>query len=207
MSKNLQSFDDKTLISIFIAGNPAAFGTIVERHQSYLSSVIFPILKDSMLTEDILQEAFIKAITTLQKGEYDEQNVFRAWITRIAHNIAIDFIRKNRRHPTTYHATVNEVDGSGHDFFTYVAGSEISPEDHMILSETEYDIQELMDSLPEEQREVINLRNFQNFSFKEIVDYIGGGISINTALGRHRYGLINLRKKIEDIRNVGQKVI
>lgn len=205
MNRDLRLLDDKTLVSLFLKGDSESFGVIVERHSVYLTNVLYQILKDPILIEDVLQDTFIKAMDSLQKGKYAEEGAIRSWLGRIAHNLAIDYHRSIVRSPTRKGLTKKEGRDE-FDFFANIGGTDISPEELLIELETDYDIQKLMDSLPEEQREVVYLRHFQGFSFREIVDYIGD-ISINTALGRMRYGLINLRKKIEEIRESGKKVI
>lgn len=206
MNQNLISLDDKELVILFKGGNADAFGVLIQKHTQSLSYSLFRILKDTMLVDDVLQDTFLRAMEAIQKDTYTDIGNFRAWLAQIGHNLAIDYFRKVKRRNTF---NVSTLDGSneGESYFTLLVDSEISPEDKFISLETDYDIQALIDQLPEEQREVIKLRHFHGFSFKEIADYIGGGVSINTCLGRMRYGLINLRKAINEIRFQGKKIM
>lgn len=205
MNQSLISLTDKELITLFKNGNSNAFGILVQRHTQIMSITLLKILKDPMLVEDVMQDTFIKAMEALQRKDkegYTESGTFRAWIINIGHNLAIDYFRKSKTRNTV---NVPTIDGVEH--FSPLVDHQNSVEDDIINSEVDYDIQVLMDKLDPEQREVINLRHFHGFSFKEITEYIGGGISINTCLGRMRYGLINLRKMINEVKSVGQKIL
>lgn len=206
MIQSLKTLPDKELVALFKDGNSAAFGILVQRHTETLSLNLFKILKDPMLVEDVMQDTFIKAMEAIQnRDNYLENGTFRAWVIQIGHNLAIDYFRIKKRRDTFSVPTTDGLEGDS--FFTPLVAPEKSPEEDIMNTETDYDIQLLMDELESEQREVIYLRHFQGFSFKEITEYIGGGISINTVLGRMRYGLINLRKKIEEVKSNGQKVM
>jgi RNA polymerase sigma factor (sigma-70 family) len=180
--------NDSQLVLFYKNGNEEAFRQLVDRHKSKIFTTIFLIVKDSDIAEDILQETFIKAINTIQSGRYNEEGKFLPWILRIAHNLAIDHFRKQKRYPT-----INMEDNS--PVFNTVAFSESSIEDKQIRKDTYNLLHELIDELPEAQKDVLIKRHFMQMSFQEIAD--ATGVSINTALGRMRYALINLRKKME----------
>lgn len=180
--------NDSQLVLFYKNGNEEAFKQLVDRHKSKIFTTIFLIVKDSDIADDILQETFIKAINTIQSGRYNEEGKFLPWILRIAHNLSIDHFRKQKRYPT-----INMEDNS--PVFNTVAFSESSIEDKQIRKDTYNLLHELIDELPEAQREVLIKRHFMQMSFQEIAD--ATGVSINTALGRMRYALINLRKKME----------
>lgn len=206
MNSNLASLTDNELLILFQNGNSNAFGILANRHAKSVSFSIFTIVKDLPLVEDLMQDAFIKAMDAIQKGAYAETGTFKAWLIQIGHNLAIDYYRKNKRKKVD---SVPTMDTSMDDaiYFKPLIANEPSPEDEIITLETGYELQSLLDKLPPEQKEVIILRHFHDFSFKEIADYIGGDISINTCLGRMRYALINLRKIIKEIEIDGQKVL
>lgn len=179
---------DSQLVSAYKNGNEEAFRRLVNRHKARVFSTIYVIVKDSDLAEDLLQETFIKAVNTIQSGRYNEEGKFLPWILRIAHNMAIDHFRKQKRYPT-----VNVEDNN--PVFNTVEFSESSIEDQQIRQDTYDLLHKLIDELPEAQRDVLIRRHFQKMSFQEIAD--ATGVSINTALGRMRYALINLRKKMD----------
>ena len=180
--------NDSQLVLFYKNGNEEAFKQLVDRHKNKIFTTIFLIVKDSDIADDILQETFIKAINTIQSGRYNEEGKFLPWILRIAHNLAIDHFRKQKRYPT-----INMEDNS--PVFNTVAFSESSIEDKQIRKDTYNLLHELIDELPEAQKDVLIKRHFMQMSFQEIAD--ATGVSINTALGRMRYALINLRKKME----------
>ena len=180
--------NDSQLVLFYKNGNEEAFKQLVNRHKTKIFTTIFLIVKDSDIAEDILQETFIKAINTIQSGRYNEEGKFLPWILRIAHNLSIDHFRKQKRYPT-----INMDDNS--PVFNTMAFSESSIEDKQIRKDTYDLLHELIEELPEAQREVLIKRHFMQMSFQEIAD--ATGVSINTALGRMRYALINLRKKME----------
>lgn len=180
--------NDSQLVLFYKNGNEEAFKQLVDRHKSKIFTTIFLIVKDTEIAEDIQQEAFIKAINTIQSGRYNEEGKFLPWILRIAHNLAIDHFRKQKRYPT-----INLEDNS--PVFNTMAFSESSIEDIQIRKDTYSLLHELINELPETQKEVLIKRHFMQMSFQEIAD--ATGVSINTALGRMRYALINLRKKME----------
>jgi RNA polymerase sigma factor (sigma-70 family) len=178
---------DSTLISLYIAGKESAFEQLVNRHKNKVYTTIFLIVKDSYTAEDLLQDTFIKAIHTMKGGRYNEEGKFSSWICRIAHNLAIDHFRKEKRSPM-----ITLEDGS--NVFNNMSFSEDSAESLQIKEDTHARLRELIQTLPQTQREVLMMRHYAEMSFQEIAD--ATGVSINTALGRMRYALINLRKKM-----------
>ncbi|MFD2512702.1 RNA polymerase sigma factor [Pontibacter locisalis] len=178
---------DSALVSLYIAGEENAFEQLVNRHKNKVYTTILLIVKDSYTAEDLMQDAFIKAIHTMKGGRYNEEGKFSSWICRIAHNLAIDFFRKEKRSPM-----ITLDDGS--NVFNTMAFSEDSAESVQVKEDTHARLRELIQTLPQTQREVLMMRHYADMSFQEIAD--ATGVSINTALGRMRYALINLRKKM-----------
>lgn len=166
-------------------GDEKAFEILLERHKSKIYTTILLIVKDSDVAEDLLQDTFIKAIRTIKSGRYNEEGKFLPWISRIAHNMAIDYFRKQKRYPTI-------VMEDGANVFNTLEFSEDSFETQKIQNETHSRLREMIQRLPEAQREVLMMRHYMQMSFQEIAETTG--VSINTALGRMRYALINLRK-------------
>lgn len=179
---------DSKLVSLYKEGNEEAFEELLIRHKSRIFTTIYLIVKDSYVAEDLLQEVFIKAIKTIKEGRYNEEGKFLPWITRIAHNLAIDNFRKEKRYPT-----VILEDGSR--VFNTMEFSEDSIESQQIKQDTHSKLRRLVQELPETQKEVLIMRHYMEMSFQEIAE--ATGVSINTALGRMRYALINLRKKMK----------
>ncbi|GAA4426573.1 sigma-70 family RNA polymerase sigma factor [Pontibacter saemangeumensis] len=180
---------DSALVSLYIAGKESAFEQLVNRHKNKVYTTIFLIVKDSYTAEDLLQDTFIKAIHTMKGGRYNEEGKFSSWICRIAHNLAIDHFRKEKRSPM-----ITLEDGS--NVFNNMSFSEDSAESVQIKEDTHARLRELIQTLPQTQREVLMMRHYAEMSFQEIAD--ATGVSINTALGRMRYALINLRKKMQN---------
>jgi len=180
---------DSALVSLYIAGKESAFEQLVNRHKNKVYTTIFLIVKDSYTAEDLLQDTFIKAIHTMKSGRYNEEGKFSSWICRIAHNLAIDHFRKEKRSPM-----ITLEDGS--NVFNNMSFSEDSAESLQIKEDTHARLRELIQTLPQTQREVLMMRHYAEMSFQEIAD--ATGVSINTALGRMRYALINLRKKMQN---------
>ncbi|WP_299826122.1 sigma-70 family RNA polymerase sigma factor [uncultured Pontibacter sp.] len=178
---------DSALVSLYIAGNENAFEQLVNRHKNKVYTTILLIVKDTYTAEDLMQDAFIKAIHTMKSGRYNEEGKFSSWICRIAHNLAIDFFRKEKRSPM-----ITLEDGS--NVFNTMAFAEDSAEQLQVKEDTHARLRELIQTLPQSQREVLMMRHYADMSFQEIAD--ATGVSINTALGRMRYALINLRKKM-----------
>jgi|SRR5688572_8018573 len=179
--------NDSELVSLYIAGNEKAFETLVLRHKNRVFTSIMLIVKDSDVAEDLLQDSFIKAVHTMKSGRYNEEGKFSSWISRIAHNLAIDHFRKEKRNPTLQ----LEDNIKAFNSLTY---AEDSAEALQIREETFARLKTMIETLPENQREVLIMRHYADMSFQEIAD--ATGVSINTALGRMRYALINLRKKL-----------
>lgn len=180
--------NDTELVSVYIHGNEGAFAELVRRHKSKVFTTIYLIVKDRYLAEDLMQDVFIKAVHKMKGGQYNEEGKFLPWIVRIAHNLAIDTFRKHKRYPTV-------IMDEGMNVFDSLAFSEDSVESLKIKGETESLIRNLIQKLPENQKEVVMMRHFADMSFQEIAD--ATGVSINTALGRMRYALINLRKELD----------
>ena len=180
---------DNELIQSFQEGNPRAFDALLDRHQERIYNTILFMVKDSYLAEDLIQEIFIKIIDNLQQRKYNEEGKFLPWALRIAHNFCVDHFRKVKRTPT-----IKTSDDQ--DLFEVINHSDHSADYKMTRKQTHQNIQQLVDLLPEEQREIIVLRHYANLSFKEIATMTN--CSINTALGRMRYGLINLRKMMNE---------
>jgi RNA polymerase sigma-70 factor (ECF subfamily) len=182
---------DKELIMQFVSGHSQAFETLIQRHKDKVYTYILFNVKNQELAEDIFQDTFIKVINSLKKGVYNEQGVFVSWVVRIAHNLIIDYYRKENRMPTYSKDSFTEL-----NLFNSKSLSEETIEDQLIKEQIANDIRNLIEELPEEQREVIVLRHFKNLSFKEIAEQTN--VSINTALGRMRYALMNLRKLVDE---------
>ncbi|HEY0039767.1 MAG TPA: sigma-70 family RNA polymerase sigma factor [Flavisolibacter sp.] len=181
----LSKLSDHELINSFNAGNVNAFEALVLRHKDKLYTSIFFLVKDKYLAEDIFQDVFIRIIDTIKSGRYTEEGKFLPWAMRIAHNLCVDYFRKVKRTPTIKNS-------DDQDIFEVLNFTEDSAEDKMIKKQSHNRVKDMLDQLPEDQREVIILRHYADMSFKEIADITN--CSINTALGRMRYGLINLRK-------------
>ena len=179
---------DSKLVSLYKEGHEAAFEQLVDRHKAKIFTAIYMIVKDECIAEDILQEAFIKVVNTIKSGRYNEEGKFLPWVMRIAHNLSIDHFRKTRRYPTI-------VVEDGSNVFNTLDFSEDSAESIQIKKDTHTLLRQLIKELPEAQRQVLTMRHYMDMSFKEIAD--ATGVSINTALGRMRYALINLRKKMQ----------
>jgi RNA polymerase sigma factor (sigma-70 family) len=181
----LSKLTDNDLINLFVAGNVNALEVLVLRHKDKLYTSILFLVKDKYLAEDIFQDVFIRIIDTMRSGRYTEEGKFLPWAMRIAHNLCVDHFRKVKRTPTIR-------TGENQDIFEVLNFTEDSAEDKMMKKQSHNRVKDMLDQLPEDQREVIILRHYADMSFKEIASVTN--CSINTALGRMRYGLINLRK-------------
>lgn len=181
----LSKLTDHELIQSFVQGNTGAFECLVLRHKDKLYTSIHFLVKDKYLAEDIFQDVFIRVIDTVRGGRYTEEGKFLPWAMRIAHNLCVDHFRKVKRTPTI-------KTGDDTDIFEILNFTEESPEEKLIKKQSHNRVRDMLDLLPEDQREVIILRHYADLSFKEIAAMTN--CSINTALGRMRYGLINLRK-------------
>lgn len=186
MYKN--AIPDSTLVSNYIQGCEASLGTLIEKHKQRLYSFIYSKVQDRDITEDIFQDTFIKVIRTLKKGTYNEEGKFLPWVMRISHNLVIDHFRKSNRMPSF--KNTDEF-----DIFSVISDGNLNAEKQLIKEQILSDVRDLVQELPDEQKEVLVMRMYKDMSFKEISE--NTGVSINTALGRMRYALINLRKIIE----------
>ena len=179
---------DSDLISNYIQGNELSLEILIKRHQQRLYSYIYSKVKDRVITEDIFQDTFIKVIRTLKLGNYNEEGKFLPWVLRIAHNLIIDHFRKLKRM-----STFKNTDDF--DIFSLISDGNLDAEKKMIQQQVLSDVSELIHELPKELKEVLVMRIYKDMSFKEISE--NTNVSINTALGRMRYALMNLRKIIE----------
>lgn len=185
----IQQQSDAELVQAFIEGHASSLETLIHRYKDKIYTGIFMLVKDQFTAEDIFQDTFLKIIRTIRSGRYAEQGKFLPWAMRVAHNLCMDHFRKVRQQvPVTL--------SDGTDLAELLGGTEDSASTAMEKRQVHNTIRQLIERLPEEQREVIVLRIYADLSFKEISDLTK--VSINTALGRMRYGLINLRKMIDD---------
>jgi len=185
---DFQLKSDQDLIHLYIFGDEAGLVELIRRYQSKIYTSIYLLVKDEYLAEDIFQDTFIKVINTLKAGKYNEEGKFLPWVTRIAHNLVIDHFRREKRAPM-----INN--GDDFDIFEVLGNYDESTEDRMVREQTYKDLKALIHLLPSEQKEVLIMRHFGDMSFKEIADITD--VSINTALGRMRYALNNLRKMMQ----------
>ena len=186
----LCKLSDEQLVKNYANGDSDAFDTLLARYQQKIYSYILFLVHDDEVADDLFQETFMKAIVTIRQGRYVESGRFSAWLTRIAHNLVIDKYRQDRN------SNVISNDASDADLFNDVSLSDITVEMKMITEQSLTDVGRLLKALPDNQKEVLYMRFYQDLSFKEIAD--ATGVSINTALGRMRYGLINLRKMVSE---------
>ncbi len=187
--KILKNLSDKQLIHLYVEGNSDALATLILRYKNKIYTSIYLMVKDKCLAEDIFQDVFIKVVDTLRSGRYTDEGKFLPWVMRISHNMCVDHFRKVKRNPTI-------KTSEDHDIFEVLNFSEPSTEQRMMDQQSHERVRKMIDMLPEDQREVIILRHYADLSFKEIADLTH--CSINTALGRMRYGLINLRKMVAE---------
>jgi RNA polymerase sigma factor (sigma-70 family) len=188
---------DSELIAQYRNGSEAAFDLLVDRYHSKVFTTIYLIVKDQAVAEDLLQDVFVKVVQTIHSDRYSEEGKFQPWLMRIAHNLAIDFFRKAKRYPT-----ILMEDGS--NLFNSLQFAESSVEDLRVREETLEMVKKLIEELPETQKEVLVMRHYLDMSFQEIADQTG--VSINTALGRMRYALIHLRKKMKQLNFAYDKI-
>ena len=184
--ENLKQMTDDRLVSLYIDGNNSAFDVLLNRHKDRLYYYIYFIVRSREVAEDIFQETFVKAIVKLQEGRYVPDGKFSEWITRIAHNLVIDQFRQERNE------NLVSNDETELDLLNNAAFSEGTIENRMVNEQVLRDVRALVDELPDCQREVVYMRYYQKLSFKEIADITG--VSINTALGRMRYAILNMRR-------------
>ncbi|MEZ4788437.1 MAG: sigma-70 family RNA polymerase sigma factor [Flavobacteriales bacterium] len=181
--------NDQELVRLYLEGQETAFEELLNRHKRKVWSHIYLLVRERELTEDLFQEAFIKVVHTLKTGKYNEEGKFLPWVMRIAHNLVIDHFRRNKKMPLV---RSNEE----HDVFATIAQPGKNVEQRLVNVQIDADVRKLIDNLPEEQREVVIMRTYLSMSFKEIAEQTD--VSINTALGRMRYALINMRKMIKE---------
>ena len=181
--------NDQQLINAYLNGNEKAFEVLLNRHKDKIYTSIYLFVKEKSLAEDIFQEVFIKIIDTLRKGKYNHEGKFSQWAMRISYNMCVDYFRRSKRRPK-----VSPTEAF--DIFDVLQTSDLNAEQSIIRSQTHSKIRKLIDQLPPEQREVVILRHYADMSFKEISQLTQ--VSINTALGRMRYALINIRKMVEE---------
>lgn len=186
---NSQLIGDEELINLYVAGDHKCLETLIRRYKRKIFSYILINVKDRQLAEDLFQDTFIKVINTLRSGNYNEEGKFLPWVLRIAHNLVIDYYRKSNRIPVI-------ENNDEYDVFNTIKIFDECIEDKIITEQIHTDVKKMLDFLPEEQREVIIMRHFADMSFKEIADQTN--VSINTALGRMRYALINLRRLVKE---------
>lgn len=190
---SIQLLSDLELVQLYIGGNESSLEVLLERHKRKIFTSIIMVVKDRQLAEDIFQDTFCKVIVTLKKGQYNEEGKFLPWVIRIARNLIIDHFRRAKKMPPVP-VYVNE-DGEEISVFNLLASSD-NPENDEAISKFRKSIRNLINELPADQREVVLMRIYYDMSFKEISDFTN--VSINTALGRMRYALFNLRKMINE---------
>ncbi|MBP4143126.1 sigma-70 family RNA polymerase sigma factor [Flavobacterium sp. I-SCBP12n] len=179
---------DATLVKEYVAGNEDALATLIKRHQSKIYGFIYSKIADKDITNDVFQDTFIKVIKTLKSNSYNEEGKFLPWVMRISHNLVVDHFRKNKKMPL-YRETEE------FSIFSIMSDDAMNIENKIIADQVEIDLKKLIEELPIDQKEVLVMRMYQDMSFKEISE--STGVSINTALGRMRYALMNLRKVID----------
>lgn len=181
---------DEQLISLYVDGNNEAFDSLLERHKDRVYMYIYHAVKNEELADDIFQDTFVKAIMTIKQGRYVENGHFPAWLTRIAHNLIIDYFRQTKAE------NLQSTDDEDTNILNRKELSDCTIEDNIITTQIHDDVRRLVKALPESQREVLVMRYYKNMSFKEIADTTG--VSINTALGRMRYAILNMRRMAEE---------
>jgi len=185
----MEARDDRLLIREFLDGKPTSLQVLIKRHQTRLYSYIFVMVKDKQLADDLFQDTFVKVINTLKSGSYNDEGKFIQWVMRIAHNLVIHHFRKQKK------LNYAEVANDKFNMMDTLRVTDPSIEDAMITEQIHKDVRLLMEYLPAEQKEVLYLRCYVGLSFKDIADQTD--VSINTALGRMRYALINIRKMVK----------
>jgi RNA polymerase sigma-70 factor, ECF subfamily len=180
---------DQELIRSYLSGKDTAFEVLLERHKSKVYTHILIKVKDRDLANDIFQDTFIKVVNTLKAGKYNEEGKFLPWLMRIAHNLVIDHFRRSKKMPMSRETEEFSP-------FSIISNNELGQDDEMIIQQIHLDVRKLVKLLPKEQREVVIMRHYNEMSFKEIAE--ATDVSINTALGRMRYALINMRKMADE---------
>lgn len=189
MMQTISSFTDAELIDAYLQGDHDAIQQLIYRHKDKIYTAIYVLVKDKFTAEDIFQETFLKIIRTIKEGRYNEQGKFLPWATRVAHNLCMDHFRKERR-------SIPITNDKGEDILALFTNHHELPSSKMETLQLNGNIRQLIEDLPQEQKEVVVLRIYGDLSYKEIADITG--VSINTALGRMRYALLNLRKTINE---------
>ena len=189
----LVNLSDKDLVNLYINGNEIGIEELINRHKSRIYSYILITIKNQSLAEDFFQDTFIKVIKTLKSGKYNEEGKFLPWVMRISHNLMIDYFRKKKKFRKVSTTT---RDNEEIEIFSTIGYDELNIEQRLVRNQLRNDMKSLLDLLPEEQKEVVKLRHYYNMSFKEISNFTD--VSINTALGRMRYALLNLRKMADE---------
>ena len=184
----LSKLSDGELVTLYLQGNSKSFEVLIQKHKNKIYACILSKIRNKDLAEDIFQETFIKVINSLQKGKYNEEGKFLPWVMRIANNLVIDYFRKAKKMRTI--APTNDF-----NIFDILQDGDRNIEDNLVNDQVHKDLRKLIEYLPEDQKEVLKMRYYAELSFKEISE--STGVSINTALGRMRYALINLRKLID----------
>ncbi|MGQ1784505.1 MULTISPECIES: RNA polymerase sigma factor [unclassified Saccharicrinis] len=188
--KYIQGMSDDELVKSFMSGKEHCLQVLIDRHKNKIYSYILMMVKQQELAEDVFQDTFIKVIQNLKRGKYVENGRFPSWVMRIAHNLIIDYYRKQK------HMQVVSNDANDYDLLNSTKYSEANVEDKMVHTQILTEVVELLEQLPDNQKEVVRLRHFMGLSFKDIAEETG--VSINTALGRMRYALINMRAIVEE---------
>ncbi len=186
----MEAMDERELIREFLDGNPYGLQALIERHQSRVYSYIFVMVKDKQLADDLFQDTFVKVINTLKSGSYNDEGKFIQWVMRIAHNLVIDHFRRQKK------LNLAEALSDQYSIMDTLKVTDPSIEEELVTRQIHEDIRKLMNYLPEEQKEVLYMRCYAGMSFKDIAEQTE--VSINTALGRMRYALINLRKLVKE---------
>ncbi|MCB9195926.1 MAG: sigma-70 family RNA polymerase sigma factor [Flavobacteriales bacterium] len=190
----ISQVDDQVLVREYLNGNEAAFEKLLRRNQGKVFGYIMKMVRDEELANDIFQDTFVKVIRTLKSGKYNEEGKFLPWVMRISHNLIIDHFRKDKKMPIAGRGSGNDDDEF--DIFSILKLEDKNIEDDLIYDQILSDVKSLVHHLPEDQQEIIRMRIFMGMSFKDIAE--STDVSINTALGRMRYALINLRKLVEE---------
>ena len=188
--KRFNDQSDDQLITLYVDGKNEAFDELLERHKDRIFMYIYHSVKNEELANDLFQDTFVKAITTIKLGRYVENGHFAAWVTRIAHNLIIDYYRQVRNE------NLQSTDDTDFNILNRKELSDVTIEDNLVMSQIHSDVRRLIRTLPRSQREVLVMRYYKNMSFKEIADTTG--VSINTALGRMRYAILNMRRLAEE---------
>ena len=187
---NAQMLSDRELLNLYLQGNKSAISTLIDRHNRRVRDYLRMMVGDADVADDIAQETFIKAVRVIDEGRYTDSGRFLSWVMRIAHNKALDYFRAQKSNNSVSESS------AGYNVLGTMRYADNSVEDSMISEQISADVRALVELLPDEQREVVKMRYYSDLSFKEIAEQTG--VSINTALGRMRYALINLRKMIQD---------